>query len=83
MMEYDKMKKIEIFGPGCPKCEKLAELTKRAAEAAGIAYKLEKVTDINRITTAGIIMTPALAVNGEIKIIGKVPNIEQIKKLIS
>ncbi len=77
------MKKIEIYGTGCPKCEKLAAATKEAAEAAGIEYELEKVTDINRITAAGIIMTPALAVDGEIKFVGKVPDVEEIKKLIS
>lgn len=77
------MKKLEVYGPGCPRCEKLAALTREAAEMAGIEYKLEKVTDINRITAAGIIMTPALAVDGKIKIVGKVPDVEEIKKLIS
>ena len=64
------MKKLEIFGPGCPRCERLAELAGEAAGALGIEYELEKVTDINRITTAGLMMTPALAVDGEIKIMG-------------
>jgi small redox-active disulfide protein 2 len=77
------MRKLEVYGPGCPKCEKLAQLVREAAEAAGIEYELEKVTDINRITAAGVIMTPALAVDGEIKIVGKVPDREQIKKMIS
>jgi len=77
------MKKIQVYGPGCPRCEKLVALTKDAAGELGIEYELEKVTDINRITAAGIMMTPALAVDGEIKIVGKVPDIEEIKKLIS
>lgn len=77
------MKKIEIYGTGCPKCEKLAELTKEAAQRAGIPCELEKITDINRITAAGIIMTPALAVDGVIKVVGKVPAVDEIIKLIS
>lgn len=77
------MKKLEIYGTGCPKCEKLAELTKDAADAAGIAYELEKITDITRITAAGVIMTPALAVDGVIKVVGRVPNADEITKLIS
>ncbi len=77
------MKKIEIYGTGCPKCEKLAELAKEAAQQAGIACELEKITDITRITAAGVMMTPALAVDGKIKVVGKVPSIEEIKKLIS
>jgi small redox-active disulfide protein 2 len=77
------MKRLQVYGPGCPKCERLAELAGEAAAALGIEFELEKVTDINRITAAGIMMTPALAVDGEIKVIGKVPDIEEIKELIS
>jgi small redox-active disulfide protein 2 len=77
------MKKLEIFGPGCPRCEKLAQLTAQAAAELGMPYQLEKVTDINRMTAAGVMMTPALAVDGQVKIMGKVPSVEEIKKLIS
>ena len=77
------MKKLQVYGTGCPKCEKLTELTREAATALGIEFELEKITDIMRITAAGIMMTPALAVDGKIKIVGKVPDIEEIKKLIS
>ena len=77
------MKKIQVYGPGCPKCERLAELAGEAAGALGIEYELEKVTNINRITAAGVMMTPALAVDGQIKVVGRVPNIEEIKQLIS
>ncbi len=76
------MRKLQVYGTGCPRCEKLAELTEQAAGELGIEYELEKVTDINRITAAGIIMTPALAVDGEVKVVGKVPDTEEIKKLI-
>jgi len=77
------MKKLQILGSGCPKCHKLAELTERAAKDLGIEYEIEKVTDINQITSFGVIMTPALVVDGHVKVSGKVPNVESIKKLIS
>jgi small redox-active disulfide protein 2 len=77
------MKKLQILGIGCPKCKKLAELTEAAAKQLGIPYELVKVTDINQIMEFGVMMTPALAVDGQVKVIGKVPSIEEIKKLIS
>jgi len=76
------MKKLQILGTGCPKCKKLAENTEAAAKAAGIEYELEKVTDINEIMKMGVMMTPALAVDGEIKVVGKVPDAEQIKGML-
>ena len=77
------MKKVEILGTGCPKCDKLAELTQEAASSLGGDYEIEKVQDINRITAAGVIMTPALLVDGVVKLVGKVPDLDEIKKLIS
>ncbi len=76
------MKKIQILGTGCPKCVKLAENAKAAADAAGVEYELQKVTDINEIIKFGVMMTPALAVDGEVKIVGKVPSVAELKKLI-
>ena len=76
------MKKIQILGTGCPKCTKLAENAKAAALAAGVEYELEKVTDINEIMKFGVIMTPALAVDGEVKVVGKVASVEELKKII-
>ena len=76
------MKKIQILGPGCQKCEQLAEVTKQAADALGIEYEFEKVTKINDIMSFGVMVTPALAVDGEVKIAGKVPNVEEIKELL-
>ena len=61
------MKKIQILGTGCPKCAKLAENAKAAADALGIEYEIEKVTDINEIMKFGVMMTPALAVDGEVR----------------
>lgn len=77
------MKKLQILGTGCPKCRKLAEMTDAAAKQLGIAYELVKVTDINEITGFGVMMTPALAVDGTIKVVGKVPSVDEIKKLIA
>ena len=76
------MKKLQILGTGCPKCKKLAENAEAAAKAAGIEYELEKVTDINEIMKMGVMMTPALAVDGEIKVAGKVPDAEQIQGML-
>ena len=76
------MKKLQILGPGCPKCKKLAENTETAAKQLGIEYTLEKVTDINDIMKFGVMMTPALAVDGQVKVVGKVPSADEIKKML-
>jgi len=76
------MKKLQILGTGCPKCKKLAENAEAAAKALGIEYELEKVTDINEIMKMGVMMTPALAVDGEIKVVGKVPDADAIKPML-
>ncbi len=76
------MKLIQVLGPGCPKCEKLKKNAEEAAKSAGIDAVVEKVTDINVITGFGVMMTPALAIDGEVKVVGKVPSPEEIKKLL-
>ncbi|MBN1424361.1 TM0996/MTH895 family glutaredoxin-like protein [Candidatus Fermentibacteria bacterium] len=76
------MTTIQILGTGCPKCKKLAENAESAAKELGIEYQLVKVTDINQIMSFGIMMTPGLAVNGEVKSVGKVPSVSDIKKLL-
>ena len=76
------MKKIQILGTGCPKCKKLAENAEAAAKALGIEYSLEKVTNINEIMKFGVMMTPALAVDGVVKVVGKVPDSETIKAML-
>jgi len=76
------MKKIQILGTGCPKCKKLAQNAEAAVEALGIEYEIEKVTDINEIMKFGVMMTPALAVDGEVKFVGKVPSPDEIKGLL-
>ncbi|MCB9078389.1 MAG: TM0996/MTH895 family glutaredoxin-like protein [Anaerolineaceae bacterium] len=75
-------KKLQILGTGCAKCQKLTAQTEAAAQAVGLDYELEKVTDINAIMGFGVMMTPALAVDGEVKITGKVPSIEEIKAML-
>lgn len=77
------MKKLQILGTGCPKCKMLAELTDTAAKDLGIEYEIEKVTDINDIMKFGVMMTPALAVDGQVKIVGKVPSPDEIKKMLA
>ena len=77
------MKKLQILGTGCPKCKKLAEQTEAAAKALGIDYELEKVTDINQIMSFGVAMTPALVADGEVKVAGKVPSVDDIKTMIT
>ena len=77
------MKKLQILGTGCPKCKKLAENSEAAAQSLGLEYELEKVTDINEIMKFGVMMTPGLAVDGEVKVVGKVPSPDEIKKLLA
>ena len=76
------MKKLQILGTGCSKCKKLADNTETAAKELGIEYELEKVTDINEIMMFGVMLTPALVVDGAVKAVGKVPNAEEIKELL-
>ena len=73
------MKKLQILGTGCPKCRKLAENAEAAARALGIEYTIEKVTDINAVMKFGVMMTPALVVDGAVKVVGKVPDADAIK----
>ena len=77
------MKKLQVLGPGCPKCEELAKRTEEAAKALGVDYELEKVKDLNQMMSMGVFMTPALVVDGEVKVVGKVPSEEEIKRMIS
>ena len=77
------MKTLQILGVGCPKCKKLAENAATAAKALGIEYSIEKVTDVNAIMKFGVMMTPALAVDGVVKVVGKAPSPEEIKGMLS
>lgn len=70
--------KIQILGPGCAKCQLLAEHAREAAAELGLAAEVEKVTDIDSIMEMGVMMTPALAVDGEVKSVGKVLTKDQV-----
>jgi len=76
------MKKIQILGTGCPKCKKLTENAESAAKELGVAYEIEKVTDISEIMKFGVMLTPALAVDGQVKSVGKVISPDEIKKML-
>jgi len=76
------MKKLQVLGPGCPKCVELAKRTEAAARAAGGDYEVEKVSDLSKIMAFGVMMTPALVVDGKVKVVGQVPSVDEIKKLI-
>lgn len=77
------MMDIQILGTGCPKCKKLAETAEKAAMDSRLEYELEKVTDINKIMSFGVMMTPALVIDGEVKTVGKIPSVEEIKELFN
>lgn len=77
------MKKIQILGTGCAKCQKLAAVADEAAKALGVAYEIEKVTEIDRIMGFGVMFTPALVVDGVVKVAGKVPSLDDTKKLLA
>ncbi|RBW50157.1 thioredoxin family protein [Marinobacter sp. F3R11] len=74
--------KFTIYGSGCAKCKQLTANAEEAASAKGIEYEVEKITDTNAIIDAGIMRTPALAIDGEIVIEGKVANAGQIQQLL-
>ena len=75
--------KIEVLGTGCPKCETLANNTQAAVAALGIEAEIVKVSGINEMTSRGIMLPPALIVDGEVKISGKVPTVDDIKSMLS
>jgi small redox-active disulfide protein 2 len=75
--------KIEILGTGCPKCEQLAQNAKTAIEELGFTAEVSKVTDIVEIANRGVMMTPALSVDGDIKLVGKVATVEELKAIFT
>ena len=77
------MKKIQILGTGCAKCNKLTEATQAAATELGIEFEIEKVTDMMRFADFGVMITPALVVDGEVKVAGKIPAPEALKSMLS
>ncbi len=76
------MKLVQILGPGCAKCEKLKKNAEEASQQAGIEVMVEKISDINVITGFGVMMTPALAIDGEVKLVGRVASPAEIQQLL-
>jgi small redox-active disulfide protein 2 len=77
------MTHIEVLGPGCQKCKVLYEHAEQAARELGLEFEIKKVTDISAIIGYGVMSTPALVVNGELKLTGRVPSAEQLKGFLS
>ena len=77
------MTKIQVLGPGCARCKVLYEHADQAAKELGLDYEIEKVTDISTIMGYGVMATPALVVDGEVKFSGRVPSAEQLKAVLS
>ena len=75
--------KIQVMGPGCAKCNEVADNVATAATELGVDYQLEKISDFNEMMKFGVMMTPALAIEGEVKCVGKVPTVEEIKAMLS
>lgn len=76
------MKNIKVLGPGCPKCNQLAANVKEAADQLGLDYELEKVTEIKEIMSHGIMLTPGLVVDGQVKSSGKLLDVDTIKGML-
>ena len=74
--------KVQVLGTGCPKCKKTAEAAQAAIDELGLDAEIEKVTDLNEIMKFGVMLTPALAVDGDVKVVGKVPTVEDIKGML-
>jgi len=77
------VKKLQILGTGCSKCKRLTEQVELAAKELGIEHQIEKVTDIEQIISFGVMTTPALAVDGQIKVAGNMPSLDELKRLIA
>ncbi|GGO75939.1 redox-active disulfide protein 2 [Marinobacterium nitratireducens] len=75
--------KFTIYGSGCAKCKQLSDNAEQAARSRGIDFEVEKITDTNAIIDAGILRTPALAIDGEVMLEGKVATTDEIDQLLS
>ena len=76
------MKTLQVLGTGCARCRKLTEQAEAAAKALGIEYRIEKIDDLQEIMKFGVMTTPALVVDGRVKVAGKVPSVDEIKQLL-
>ena len=74
--------KIQILGTGCARCDALMKATEQAAQSLGVQYELEKVTDLKQIMAFGVMTTPALVLDGKVKVNGKVPSVDELKTIL-
>jgi len=74
--------RLQILGTGCPKCRMLAEHAEKAARALGLEVEIEKVTDLERIVELGVVATPALVVDGQVKVSGRVPTVRRLQEIL-
>ena len=74
---------IQILGSGCAKCRALTAVAEQAAQEMGLTYELEKITNVKEFADFGVMFTPALAIDGTVKVSGKVPSLDETKKLLS
>lgn len=74
--------KIEVLGPGCPRCHQTLDVVKQAAAELGLAAEVAYVTDLKEIMKAGIFSIPAVVVDGDVKCAGKVPTLPEVKKML-
>ncbi len=77
------MKQLLILGAGCAKCSKLYEMTEQAAKELGIPYEINKVSDLKQIMALQVMVTPALVVDGSLKVAGRLPSLDEIKKMLA
>ncbi|GMW03357.1 MAG: hypothetical protein AMXMBFR84_44910 [Candidatus Hydrogenedentota bacterium] len=76
------LKKLQVLGTGCPTCHRLAAMADFAARDLGIEFELEKVMEIDRILAYGVPTTPALVVDGEVRVVGRIPSVNELKDII-
>ncbi len=76
------MKQIQILGTGCAKCNSLTAVADAAAKSTGEPYTIEKVTDLRQIMAFGVMTTPALVIDGKVRIAGKVPSIDEVTQML-
>ena len=74
--------KIEVLGTGCAKCKRLEENVRKAVQETGVKAEVLKVQDMDQIISKGVMMTPALLIDGEEMAVGRVPGVEEIKRML-
>ncbi|MGQ9557458.1 MAG: thioredoxin family protein [Desulfurispora sp.] len=73
---------IKVLGPGCKKCQELEKAVRKAVEETGIAASIEKITDLDQISSYNVLMTPGLVINGKVKVFGRVPKHQDLVRYI-